>query len=80
VTRLVVQGETGLLVEAGDVDGLASAIVKLLRDPGQAARMGLNARVRAESRFSARVMARGYFNLYRDVLQKSERLRQYAVV
>ena len=80
VTKLVVEGETGLLVEAGDVDGLAAAIVKMLRDPGQAGRMGLNARVRAESHFSARAMAMGYLDLYREVLQKSQRLREYAVV
>lgn len=47
----VVPGETGLLVEPGDISGLARALVKILSDPTEAARMG-HAAGEAASRFA----------------------------
>jgi len=48
----VVDGETGLLVDRGDVDGLAGALTGLLRDPETRWGMGRAARIRAEESFS----------------------------
>ena len=44
--------DAGLLVRAGDVEGLAAAVVRLLREPALAARLGAMARGRAESEFN----------------------------
>jgi glycosyltransferase involved in cell wall biosynthesis len=44
----VVDGETGILVNPGDVGGFREAIRYLLANPGEARRMGLNARRRIE--------------------------------
>ncbi len=40
VTETVVDGETGILVEPGDVDGHATALLQLARDPSSRQRMG----------------------------------------
>lgn len=37
---IVIDGETGYLVEIGDADGLAAAMLAVVRDPARAARMG----------------------------------------
>jgi glycosyltransferase involved in cell wall biosynthesis len=67
VPRLVDQGQTGVLVEPGDVDGLSAAIIQILDDPEWAHRMGENGRTRATEHFSADSMARRYIELYREV-------------
>ncbi len=46
--------ETGLLVEPGDVDGLAAALARLLGDPGLARRLGAAGRALVEERFDVR--------------------------
>ena len=44
----VVEGETGLLVDGGDVGQVADAVTSLLADPERAARMGAAGRARVE--------------------------------
>jgi len=48
---LVRDGETGLLVQPGDADSLAQAMLALAADPARAAAMGAEARRRAIERF-----------------------------
>ena len=50
VPEIVLDGQTGLLIEAGDAKELAAALLGLLRDPARAAEIGLAARERVESR------------------------------
>jgi glycosyltransferase involved in cell wall biosynthesis len=52
VPDAVVDGETGLLVPAGDVAGVASALAEVLADPALAARMGAEGRARAAAHFA----------------------------
>lgn len=51
IPEIVEDGVTGLLVEPGDVEGLAAALVRLASDPDSAARMGAAARERVEDEF-----------------------------
>jgi phosphatidylinositol alpha-1,6-mannosyltransferase len=44
-------GETGLLVDPTEPEAVADAIVRVLRDPGQAARLGRAGRRMVEERF-----------------------------
>jgi glycosyltransferase involved in cell wall biosynthesis len=68
IPKLILQEQTGLLLEAGDVKGLAAAILRLLRNPHQARRLRENARVHAAQCFSARAMAESYMDVYEQVL------------
>jgi glycosyltransferase involved in cell wall biosynthesis len=49
IPAMVADGESGLLVPPGDVDGLADALVRLANNPGLRASMGSMARRRAQS-------------------------------
>lgn len=48
VEDAVIDGETGLLVPEGDVEATAEAVIRMLRDPELAHRLGESARARAE--------------------------------
>ncbi len=69
VPEVVDDGRTGRLCEVGDVDGYASAMGELLRDPALVARLGAAARARAERewRWSA-VAARMEREVYAPLL------------
>jgi len=70
IPEVVVDGETGLLVEPGDEAGLAEAIGALLADPGRAKAMGLAGRQRQENRFSREAMVRSTEAVYDRLLAK----------
>lgn len=67
--ELVVEGETGALVPAGDADALAGALVAYLGDPGRRAAHGAAARRRAQTRFAIPRMVERYAGLYDRVLR-----------
>lgn len=52
IPEVVIDGETGLLVDPGDVVGLAASISALLLEPARAHAMGDRARLRASRLFS----------------------------
>jgi glycosyltransferase involved in cell wall biosynthesis len=65
---VVVSGETGLLVPAGNVRELEHGLARLLSDPEGARRMGLSARQRVAELFSAQRQARDHVALYRRAM------------
>ncbi len=65
----VVDGETGLLVEPGDVEGLRAALERLLGDPALRARLGAAARERALARFGLDRSARALLEVYEQALR-----------
>jgi len=52
IPDVVVDGETGLLVEEGDTEEMAAGMIRLLGDPELAGRLGRAARERIQSHFS----------------------------
>jgi glycosyltransferase involved in cell wall biosynthesis len=52
IPELILEGETGLLVEPGDIDGLAAAIAALLADPVRRATLGQAGMTRVRALFS----------------------------
>ena len=64
---LVIDGESGLRVPAGDVDALAQALLKLLRNEGLRERMGSSARAIAEE-FALEHIARKFVDVYHGLL------------
>ena len=68
VPEVVLDGETGLLVEPDDVEGLASALGRMLSDGGLRARMGSAGYRRVQSEFGAPRMVRETLATYREVI------------
>lgn len=64
MAEIVADGETGLLVEPGDAEGMANAIAFLLDNPAQATAMGLVARQRALAYFTQQRCADDHEALY----------------
>lgn len=64
VPEIVEDGETGLLVPAGEPGALAEAIVAVLKEPALARQMGEAGRRRAVERFDVRRVARQVMEVY----------------
>lgn len=67
VPEIVADGETGILVEPGDVDGIAAAVLTLLADPERRRRMGAAGRERAARLFGAAGTARAVEDIYAEL-------------
>jgi glycosyltransferase involved in cell wall biosynthesis len=68
--ELVVDGETGFLVEAGSAEKLAMAISALLADPIKRYQMGEAAKIRMRRDFTADQMATRYVELYKSLVHQ----------
>jgi glycosyltransferase involved in cell wall biosynthesis len=73
--ELVIDGETGLLVPAGEVETLGRRMAELACDPCLAANLGASARNRAEHSFSLSATLRSYDELYRNLLPLNDMKR-----
>jgi L-malate glycosyltransferase len=67
VPEVVESGVSGVLLPAGDAEGLARAVESLIADPSLRARLGKAARLRAAELFSADAIVSKYEKLYRRV-------------
>ena len=68
VPEVVDPEQTGILVEPGNVDSLAKALLRLIDSPRDRRRMGANGRIRATQHFSATAMSKTYLELYQRVV------------
>jgi glycosyltransferase involved in cell wall biosynthesis len=66
--EVVQHGATGLLVPPAHPQALASAVLELLGDPGQARAMGVAGQRQVGEAFTVEAMVRGYLRVYEDVL------------
>jgi glycosyltransferase involved in cell wall biosynthesis len=64
IKDVVIDGETGLLVDEGDVDGMAEHMIRLAENPAFAAKLGKAARERISGEFS---MEKSINNLWRII-------------
>lgn len=69
IPEIVVDGETGVLVEARDVAGLTQAMTRLLHDRALRKYMGLLGATRLEEHFSVERMVAGTIAVYEKVLE-----------
>lgn len=69
----LVDESRGFLVPAGDVEALASATEKLLSNAALRAELGQNARIFAQTHFSAKAVIRQYEELYQELLREKHR-------
>jgi N-acetyl-alpha-D-glucosaminyl L-malate synthase BshA len=63
-------GETGITVDVGDIDGFADAILNILSDKELAKRMGKNGREIARTLYSAEVIVPKYIQYYEKILSE----------
>jgi len=75
IGKIIVSGDSGLLVESGNADGLYGALARLLKDPALRDSLGAHARATVNSRFSVQRMAAQYLELYESVLHSCRPLR-----
>lgn len=73
VSELIVNNETGLLVEAGDSDQLAQAILTMANSPDKRREMGLAGRQRVAKEFNIREEAKRMKSLYIQETASSKR-------
>ncbi len=67
IPDLVEHGQTGFLVPPADEDALAEAIARIIRDPEQAHKMGVKARLHSH-RFSLAAMIEKLDVIYKDLI------------
>jgi len=68
--ELIEDGETGLLVNPGEAEGLAQGIIFLVEDKDIARRMGLAGYTKVKKRFDLEGMIRRIEELYEGLLAK----------
>jgi glycosyltransferase involved in cell wall biosynthesis len=71
IPEVVVDGATGRLVPAGEVEPLAAALLELARDPALRARMGESGRARVREHFGLARMHEETLALYARLLERS---------
>jgi glycosyltransferase involved in cell wall biosynthesis len=69
--EVIRDGQTGRLVEAGNANAFADAVLSLLNDPLERARMGQNARQQAVERYSWEQYTRRLEEIYLSALGNS---------
>ena len=68
IPELIDHGRNGLLVPAGDPEGLATALMRVLTDPTYAAALASAARATIEQRYSFARMVSDFESLYHETL------------
>lgn len=76
ITELVVEGETGHLVDPQDAEGMTRALVDLLENPSRAVALGKKGRQRAEELFSLAHTVNQYEEVYRGCLEQKGLIRE----
>lgn len=66
--EVVEEGVSGFLRDPQDVEGMAQAVLKVLRDPELGSKMGQRGRDRAESVFNPRAVVARYRDLYLELV------------
>src|SRR5262249_32308189 len=68
IPDIVEHEKTGLLIDKGDIEGLAASLVTLLRDPSRCARMGQAAHAFARAHLDARKTTSRLVELYDELI------------
>lgn len=67
IPDIIINGETGILVEEGDIDGMAKAMIAMLKDPEKASEMGRKAHQHVQQ----------YFSLQRNIRILTETMERF---
>lgn len=69
--ELIVNGETGYIVETGDVEGFADAMKKLINDKNKCKEMSQAAKKRLETHFSSTQTIKQHLDFFTDLMKKN---------
>ena len=69
IPELIEDGDNGVLLNSGDVQGLSRAIARLLQDPDERHRLGERGRVKVRERFSSATGIATLSTLLEDALR-----------
>jgi len=72
IQDVVLDGETGLLVDEGDVSGMAAAMVRLAQDPRLAGKIGQAARKRIMTKFTMDKSIDNLWQIIKTVIAENE--------
>lgn len=78
IPYVVRHGENGLLVACDDADALAESAVRVVREPGLAARLAAVARQECLERYVWGAVEKAWVRVYKDVAARAGRLRHAA--
>ncbi len=70
IVDLIRDGETGLLIKPGDPKAITEAVIRFLRDPSWARRIGLNLREKVLNGFTEKQMIEKMDELYHEEMKK----------
>lgn len=73
VNNVMEVGKSGVLVEPRDVEGLAAAIIKLLKDPEGARKMGERGRQLVETKYNWKTIGDQIEKIYADALKRKKK-------
>jgi glycosyltransferase involved in cell wall biosynthesis len=71
IPMAVLDGETGFLVQPGDVEAIAQRIILLLNDPELRSRMGANAQRHVKEKFEVSAVIQQLFAVYDSMMSES---------
>jgi colanic acid/amylovoran biosynthesis glycosyltransferase len=71
IPDVVLEGTTGFLVDEGDVDAMASAIVRLLKEPALAGKMGAAARQNIQEHFARELSLKRLWSIIESCLPRA---------
>jgi glycosyltransferase involved in cell wall biosynthesis len=70
VPEVIRDGQSGLLVERGDIKGLTDGAISLLTDPNLSERLGKEGRDFVKENFSINELTRRYMTLYNETVSR----------
>lgn len=70
IPSMITHGESGLLVEPGNLDAIADALENLILNRFDKEKLGKNARACIKNKYDIRITARSYFKLYKNIVDK----------
>lgn len=74
VDEVIDDHRTGLLIPPADSKALAEAVLKFLKDPEMARRIGRHGQEFVQKKFNLKRMVEGYAALYRDILRNEHQV------
>ena len=63
--------EEGLLVQSGESYAMAGAILDIYKNPGEAHRLGKNARIRGQKRNDGKKIVKSLVKIYEQIIENA---------